>query len=129
MGISLGLVGLGSFGAAFVDLFAAHPLVDRMALCDREADRVAAFAQRPALQGKLKPADLYTSFDEICRSDLDALAIITQPWLHAPRRCKRWSKASMSIVRCPSSRCPMVNDCLCPIGAIPPVAPNRNFKL
>lgn len=85
MGISLGLVGLGSFGAAFVDLFAAHPLVDRMALCDREADRVAAFAQRPALQGKLKPADLYTSFDEICRSDLDALAIITQPWLHAPQ--------------------------------------------
>ena len=85
MGISLGLVGLGSFGAAFVDLLAAHPLVDRMALCDREADRVAAFAHRPALQGKLKPADLYTSFDEICRSDLDALAIITQPWLHAPQ--------------------------------------------
>jgi len=85
MGISLGLVGLGSFGAAFVDLFAAHPLVDRMALCDREPDRVAEFAKRPALQGKLRTADLYTSFEDICRSDLDALAIITQPWLHAPQ--------------------------------------------
>jgi len=85
MGISLGLVGLGSFGAAFVDLFAAHPLVDRIALCDREPDRVAAFAKRPAVQAKLRTADLYTSFDEVCRSDLDALAIITQPWLHAPQ--------------------------------------------
>ena len=26
MGISLGVVGLGAFGAAFVELFAAHPL-------------------------------------------------------------------------------------------------------
>ena len=52
MGISLGLVGLGSFGSSFVDLFAAHPLVDRIALCDREADRVAAHIDRPAVQAK-----------------------------------------------------------------------------
>jgi len=83
MGISLGLVGLGSFGSTFVDLFRVHPLVDRIALCDREPDRVAAWANKLAGKPKFKPADAYTSLAEICRSDLDALVIITQPWLHA----------------------------------------------
>jgi hypothetical protein len=32
MGISVGLVGLGAFGRQFVDLFACHPTVDRVAL-------------------------------------------------------------------------------------------------
>lgn len=85
MGISLGLVGLGSFGSTFVDLFRAHPLVDRIALCDREPDRVAHFVHKLGGQKKFNPADAYTSLDEICRANLDALAIITQPWLHAPQ--------------------------------------------
>jgi predicted dehydrogenase len=85
MGISLGLVGLGSFGSAFADLFMSHPLVDRIALCDREPGRIAAFADKPSWRAKLDPRDIYSSLDEICKSDLDALAIITQPWLHAPQ--------------------------------------------
>jgi hypothetical protein len=32
MGINLGLVGLGSFGRTFADLFMSHPGVDRIAL-------------------------------------------------------------------------------------------------
>ena len=83
MGISLGLVGLGSFGSAFAPLFKAHPLVDRIALCDREPERVAKFAENPAFQDKFNPSDAYASLDEICKSDLDAIVIITQPWLHA----------------------------------------------
>jgi predicted dehydrogenase len=85
MGISLGLVGLGSFGSAFADLFMNHPLVDRVALCDREPDRMRAFATKPSWQAKLDQSDLYPSLDAICESDLDALVIITQPWLHAPQ--------------------------------------------
>lgn len=85
MGISIGLVGLGSFGRAFADLFMSHPLVDRVGLCDREPDRVAAFAQKPEWQAKFNARDVYASLDDICRSDLDALVIITQPWLHAPQ--------------------------------------------
>lgn len=85
MGISLGLVGLGSFGRAFADLFMSHPLVDRIALCDRELDRVKPFADKPAWQGKFNAGDVYDSLDAICKSDLDALVIITQPWLHAPQ--------------------------------------------
>jgi predicted dehydrogenase len=85
MGISLGLVGLGSFGRAFADLFMSHPEVDRIALCDLEQERMARYLDRPAWQAKLDPDDLYPSLDAICASDLDALAIITQPWLHAPQ--------------------------------------------
>src|SRR5512136_1983723 len=85
MGISLGLVGLGAFGSEFAELFRAHPLVDRIGLCDREPERMARFAQRDAWKSKLRPLDLYGSLDAICRSDLDALAIITQPWFHAPQ--------------------------------------------
>ncbi len=85
MGISLGLVGLGAFGSEFAPLFMSHPLVDRIALCDREPDRVARFARDPSFQGKLRRADLFASLDEICRAKLDALVIITQPWLHAPQ--------------------------------------------
>ena len=85
MGISLGLVGLGSFGSQFVGLFASHPLVDRIALCDREPERIAATAGKPACRIKFDPRDAYPSLDAICESDLDALVIITQPWLHAPQ--------------------------------------------
>ncbi|HOF86856.1 MAG TPA: Gfo/Idh/MocA family oxidoreductase [Armatimonadota bacterium] len=85
MGISLGLVGLGAFGSAFAELFKSHPLVDRVALCDREAARVAHFANSPAFRDKFSPKDAYTSLDDICRSDVDALVIITQHWLHAPQ--------------------------------------------
>ena len=41
---SIGLVGLGQFGVAFADMFMNHPLVDRVGLCDREADRMEPFA-------------------------------------------------------------------------------------
>jgi len=85
MGISLGLVGLGQFGSGFAELFKKHPLVDRFALCDREPDRVAKFAEREDFTDKLAVADCYTSLDDILKSDLDAIAVITQPWLHAPQ--------------------------------------------
>lgn len=85
MGISVGMVGLGMFGSAFVPLFARHPLVDRIALCDREPERIERFARDPILKDKFNPSDTYASLDDICKSDMDALVIITQPWLHAPQ--------------------------------------------
>jgi len=85
MGVSIGLVGLGAFGSGFAPLFKSHPLVDRIALCDREPERVAKFANDAFFQNKFKPSDAYGTLDDICRADLDALVIITQPWLHAPQ--------------------------------------------
>lgn len=85
MGISIGLVGLGSFGSTFAPLFKSHPLVDRIGLCDTEAERVARIAGDPFYADKLDPRDCHDSLESICRADFDALAIITQPWLHAPQ--------------------------------------------
>jgi len=85
MGISIGLVGLGAFGSEFAPLFKGHPLVDRVALCDREPERIRKFAENPAFQDKFDASDAYETLDDICKADLDALVIITQPWLHAPQ--------------------------------------------
>jgi len=85
MGISIGLIGLGNFGRSFAPLFKAHPLVDRVGLCDREPDRVARFAEDPFFADKFSPSDAYASRDEILGADFDALVLITQPWLHAPQ--------------------------------------------
>ena len=85
MGISIGIVGLGGFGGAFVPLFAAHPLVVRIAICDIEESKVKYLSEHEYLRGKFNIRDAYSSLDAICRSDLDAIVIITQPWLHAPQ--------------------------------------------
>ncbi|MFA6723888.1 MAG: Gfo/Idh/MocA family oxidoreductase, partial [Lentisphaeria bacterium] len=85
MGISLGLVGLGSFGSQFAKLFKAHPDVDRIALCDSEPEKVKKFLEDPFMADKVSAADCYSTLTEICQADLDGLVIITQPWLHAPQ--------------------------------------------
>ena len=53
MGIKLGLLGLGSFGSAFAPLFAAHPGVDSILLCDAEESKVKKWAENPLIQKKL----------------------------------------------------------------------------
>lgn len=83
MGISVGLVGLGSFGRAFAELFNAHPLVDRVALCDRVPERVAEFARRESFRKKLRQGDTYETLDDLLKTDVQAVVIITQHWLHA----------------------------------------------
>jgi len=83
MGISVGIVGLGAFGSEFVDLFFHHPLVDRIALCDREPKKLAEFAQKESLRKKFDPSDAYESLAALCRSDIQCVALFTQHWLHA----------------------------------------------
>lgn len=77
MGIALGLVGCGAFGSQFIRLAMNHPDVDRFALCDQNAEKLA---QRAAEHGV---SETYDSLDALCESDLDAVMCITQPWLHA----------------------------------------------
>ena len=79
MSISVGIVGVGSFGAGFIRLFKDHPKVSRLALCDLNEQRLADAARKHGV------SETYPSLDEICKSDIQALAIITQPWLHAPQ--------------------------------------------
>jgi predicted dehydrogenase len=77
MGISVGFVGVGSFARNFIPLFQRHPLVERIALCDIDAERLAGCAR------DFRVTQTYPTLDDICKSDLDALVIITQHWLHA----------------------------------------------
>jgi predicted dehydrogenase len=79
MGISVAVIGTGQFAGAFIPLFKAHPQVDRVVLADLHADKLQAAAERFGV-----PATL-PSLDAVCASDIDAVAIITQPWLHGPQ--------------------------------------------
>ena len=40
MGISVAMVGTGAFAQGFIPLFQAHPLVERIALCDLDAEKL-----------------------------------------------------------------------------------------
>ena len=82
MGTSIGIVGLGAFGPAFIELFKMHPQVSRVALCDLDAGKLAARSKQ------FEIAETYHSLDDILKTDIDALAIITQHWLHAPQAIK-----------------------------------------
>ncbi|MBM3216991.1 gfo/Idh/MocA family oxidoreductase, partial [Candidatus Poribacteria bacterium] len=42
MGIGVGIVGLGMFGASWIHHYKIHPDVERLALCDLRADVLAA---------------------------------------------------------------------------------------
>ena len=82
MSISIGIVGLGAFGPAFIELFKMHPQVGRVALCDLDAGKLAARSKQFGI------AETYHSLDDILKTDIDALAIITQHWMHAPQAIK-----------------------------------------
>lgn len=80
--IRVGLVGVGSFGRSFVRLFRDHPLVERIALCDIDSGLLSHAAREFAIP------DTFDSLEALCRDDhlhLDAVALFTQPWLHAPQ--------------------------------------------
>jgi len=77
VGVKVCLVGLGQFGSQFVALYRDHPLVDRLAVCDMDEAKLAAAAQQNGL------TECYRTLDDVCRSDAQAVVLITQPWLHA----------------------------------------------
>jgi predicted dehydrogenase len=79
MGIKVGILGTGSFAQCFIPLFKAHPLVDELVLCDKNADKLSDNSRRHGV------SRCYSSLDELCKSDVDAVAVITQHWLHAPQ--------------------------------------------
>ncbi len=79
MGIKIAVVGVGAFAQCFIPLFKAHPLVDEVALCDLDADKLARNAAEHGVARTLP------SLDAACESDVDAVAIITQNWLHGPQ--------------------------------------------
>jgi predicted dehydrogenase len=77
MGYSVGIVGLGEFSPHFVPLFQAHPLVERVALAELRPGVLGRYAREFEID------ETYPSFEEMLKSDLDAVAIFTQRWAHA----------------------------------------------
>lgn len=78
MSISIGIAGAGQFAPSFLRLFAAHPDVHEVRLADVVSDRLAEMA------GQYGVAVTYSSYEDLLGSDVDAVAVFTQRWLHGP---------------------------------------------
>ena len=76
MGLKVGIVGAGAFAQGFIPLFKAHPLVERVALCDLDGDKLARSASR------FEITETSPDLDTLCRSDVEAVCLFTQNWLH-----------------------------------------------
>lgn len=77
--IKIAVIGAGQFAQCFVPLYQAHPLVSEVSLCDIEPERLHSEAAR------LGVARTFSTFEEVLRApDIDAVAIFTQRWMHAP---------------------------------------------
>ena len=79
MGIKVGMVGVGAFAQCFIPLFKAHPQVDQVVLCDLDADKLRHNAEQYDIPNTCP------SLDALCQTDVDAVVIITQHWMHAPQ--------------------------------------------
>ena len=98
MGISVGIIGVGSFGPQFIKLFKGHPDVARLALCYLKPDRLSRCSKEHQV------SETYSSLDDICKSDLDALAIFTQHWMHAPQAIQAMRSGKHVYTAVPAAR-------------------------
>ena len=78
MSIKIGICGTGSFADCFIPLFKAHPEVSKVVLADLDEKKLKEKAQKWDIK------DTCPSLDELCQSDVDAIAIFTQNDRHAP---------------------------------------------
>jgi predicted dehydrogenase len=82
--INVGLVGMGLFGRSFVQLFTKSPLCGEVALCEVREDVLNEISDEHEI-----PSDRrFQDFDEMLKSNIDAVAIYTQRWSHAPLALK-----------------------------------------
>jgi predicted dehydrogenase len=79
MGIKLAVVGTGLWGRRLIPLFKVHPQVDELVLCDLDEAKLRAAANEFGVARTLP------SLDAVLESDVDAVALVTQHWLHAPQ--------------------------------------------
>jgi predicted dehydrogenase len=86
MGIKVGVVGCGSFSKSFIRLFQAHPYVEKVVLCDLDESKLK---ERGAETGI---TDFSPSLDRLLETDVDAVALFTQNWLHGPQAKKALMK-------------------------------------
>lgn len=76
--IKIGIGGTGSFANAMIPFFKVHPLVDEIVLADLIPERLQKAA------AKFGISRTCSSIDELCKTDVDAIAIFAQRHLHGP---------------------------------------------
>jgi predicted dehydrogenase len=79
MGIRLAVVGTGLWGRRLIPLFKLHPGVDEISLCDLDSAKLDAASR------EFDIPKTYPSLDAVLDSNVDAVALVTQHWLHAPQ--------------------------------------------
>lgn len=78
--LRIGIIGCGSFAQSFIRLFQLHPYVNDVVLCDLDATKLADNAAR------YEVSTTVPSLDDICAdASIDAVALFTQNWMHAPQ--------------------------------------------
>ena len=77
--MKIAVVGTGSFSHSFIPLFKAHPLVGEVALADLASDKLAE------AKAQYEIGRTYPSLEDALASDVDAVAIFTQNWMHGPQ--------------------------------------------
>ena len=84
----------GAFAQHFIPLFKAHPGVDQVILCDLNAEKRRMSSEKHGI------AQTSPSLDDLCGTDIDAIALFTQNWLHGPQatRALRANKHVYSAV-------------------------------
>ena len=72
----IAVIGCGNFSPCFIPLFKAHPVVEKVYVCDLKRDRAEAFAER-------FDVEIIDSFEEALASDkVNAVAIFTPRFTH-----------------------------------------------
>jgi predicted dehydrogenase len=79
MGIRIGVCGVGDLASHLIPLFKHHPDVDNVVLCDLNREKLEAKSREFGIP------DVSPSLDDLCGTDVDAIAIITQHHLHGPQ--------------------------------------------
>jgi predicted dehydrogenase len=91
MGLKIGICGAAQCSSSVIPLFQAHPAVDEVVIAE-------VFPERRAKMAELfRIARTFTSHEELLRSDVDAVVILTQRWTHA-RPALRAGKHGWSAV-------------------------------
>jgi predicted dehydrogenase len=79
MKLKIGVVGAGQFSQCFIPLFQAHPMVEEVCLAELLPERREKFGKAFGI------TRLFGSFEDMLKSDVDAVAIFTQRHLHGPQ--------------------------------------------
>jgi predicted dehydrogenase len=77
--LKLGIVGAGEYATAFLPLFQKHPLVEEVVLAEKFPER------RRETAAAFKLARSVETLEDLLKTDVDAVAICTQRWMHGPQ--------------------------------------------